>query len=685
MRRVIRIKNLDCAACAAELKEELEELKDIEEAAVDFINQRVTLSYNTPEAFSGAVELIAGFEEVEIVDGNAPRKKESHLKEIVSIALSALFFVPGLVLHFVGGVPEWLPLALFLASFAAAGWEVVLTVCKNFAKLFRSFRLSLLFDENFLMLIAAVGAFALGEGMEGAAVMLLYEIGELLQAVAVGSSRGAIAKLMELKSDSAILLEGEEQREVAPEELKKGDVILLRKGDKVPADCTLLSGESAFDTKSITGESYLRECGEGAELLAGFLNAGNAVTARVDSPSEESAVAKILEMVENASSQKAKPEKFITRFARIYTPVVVGLAVLIAVVPPLFMGFDFAPWIMRALNFLVISCPCALIISVPLTYFSGVGVLAKHGVLCKGAVCLDTLSKVQTAAFDKTGTLTEGKFTLAGCSSERALSLIAAVERASSHPFAEAFRSTETPFHAKNVQEIAGMGLAADIEGKEVLVGSRRLMEEHSIALPELQSPHAVVFCAEDGAFVGYAELEDKLRPDAEAALKGLKEAGVKKIAVLSGDTEERAKAALSGLPVDELKAGLLPEEKPLAARALKGEGALLYVGDGINDTPVMAESDIAAAMGGLGSDAAIEASDMVLASDSLKGLPKAMRAAKKTRRIVMQNIVGSIAIKAALMVLSIMGFVPLWAAVFGDVGVMLLAVLNSLRMRGRI
>lgn len=685
MRRVIRIKNLDCAACAAELKEELEELKDIEEAAVDFINQRVTLSYNTPEAFSGAVEVIAGFEEVEIVDGNAPRKKESHVKEIVSIAISAAFFVPGLILNFVGGVPGWLPLALFLASFAAAGWEVVLTVCKNFAKLFRSFRLSLLLDENFLMLIAAVGAFALGEGMEGAAVMLLYEIGELLQAVAVGSSRGAIAKLMELKSDSAILLEGEEQREVAPEELKKGDVILLRKGDKVPADCTLLSGESAFDTKSITGESYLRECGEGAELLAGFLNAGNAVTARVERPSEESAVAKILEMVENASSQKAKPEKFITKFARIYTPVVVGLAVLIAVVPPLFTGFDFAPWIMTALNFLVISCPCALIISVPLTYFSGVGVLAKHGVLCKGAVCLDTLSKVQTAAFDKTGTLTEGKFTLAGCSSERALSLIAAVERASSHPFAEAFRSAETPFHAKNVQEIAGMGLAADIEGREVLVGSRRLMEEHSIALPELQSPHAVVFCAEDGAFVGYAELEDKLRPDAEEALKGLKGAGVKKIAVLSGDTEERAKAALSGLPVDELKAGLLPEEKPLAARALKGEGALLYVGDGINDTPVMAESDIAAAMGGLGSDAAIEASDMVLASDSLKGLPKAMRAAKKTRRIVMQNIVGSIAIKAALMVLSIMGFVPLWAAVFGDVGVMLLAVLNSLRMRGRI
>ena len=685
MRRIIRIRNLDCAACAAELKEELEELEGIEEAAVDFINQRVTLSYGSPEAFSGAVKVIAGFEEVEIIDGNAPRKKENHLKEIVSIAVSAVFFVPGLVLHLLGGVPEWLPLALFLASFAAAGWEVVLTVCKNFAKLFRSFRLSLLFDENFLMLIAAVGAFALGEGMEGAAVMLLYEIGELLQAVAVGSSRGAIAKLMELKSDSAILLEGEEQREVAPEELQRGDVILLRKGDKVPADCTLLSGESAFDTKSITGESYLRECGEGAELLAGFLNAGNAVTARVERPSEESAVAKILEMVENASSQKAKPEKFITRFARIYTPVVVGLAVLLAVVPPLFTGFDFAPWIMRALNFLVISCPCALIISVPLTYFSGVGVLAKHGVLCKGAVCLDTLSKVQTAAFDKTGTLTEGKFTLAGCSSERALSLIAAVERASSHPFAEAFRSAETPFHAKNVQEIAGMGLAADIEGKEVLVGSRRLMEEHSIALPELQSPHAVVFCAEDGAFVGYAELEDKLRPDAKEALVGLKGAGIQKIAVLSGDTEERARAALQGLPVDELHAGLLPEEKPLAARALKGEGALLYVGDGINDTPVMAESDVAVAMGGLGSDAAIEASDLVLASDSLKGLPKAMRTAKKTRNIVLENIIGSIAIKAALMVLSIVGFVPLWAAVFGDVGVMLLAVLNSLRMRGRV
>lgn len=685
MRRIIRIRNLDCAACAAELKEELEELEGIEEAAVDFINQRVTLSYGSPEAFSGAVKVIAGFEEVEIIDGNAPRKKENHLKEIVSIAVSAVFFVPGLVLHLLGGVPEWLPLALFLASFAAAGWEVVLTVCKNFVKLFRSFRLSLLFDENFLMLIASVGAFALGEGMEGAVVMLLYEIGELLQSVAVGSSRGAIAKLMELKSDSAILVEGDTQREVAPEELKKGDIILLRKGDKVPADCTLLSGESAFDTKSITGESYLRECGAGAELLAGFLNAGNAVTARVERPSEESAVAKILEMVENASSQKAKPEKFITRFARIYTPVVVGLAVLLAVVPPLFTGFDFAPWIMRALNFLVISCPCALIISVPLTYFSGVGVLAKHGVLCKGAVCLDTLAKVQTAALDKTGTLTEGKFTLAGCSSERALSLIAAVERASSHPFAEAFRNEKTPFHAENVQEIAGMGLAADVEGRQVLVGSRRLMEEHSIALPALQSPHAVVFCAEDGAFVGYAELEDKLRPDAKEALVGLKGAGIQKIAVLSGDTEERARAALQGLPVDELHAGLLPEEKPLAARALKGEGALLYVGDGINDTPVMAESDVAVAMGGLGSDAAIEASDLVLASDSLNGLPKAMRTAKKTRNIVLENIIGSIAIKAALMVLSIVGVVPLWAAVFGDVGVMLLAVLNSLRMRGRI
>ncbi len=685
MRRIIRIKNLHCAACAAELREELEELEGIEEAAVDFINQRVTLSYASPAAFAGAVELIAGFEKVEIIDGSAPVKKEKHIKEIVSIAVSAAFFIPGLVLELIGDFSWWLPLSFFLVSFAAAGWEVVLTVAKNFFKLFRSFRLSLLFDENFLMLIAAVGAFALGEGMEGAVVMLLYEIGELLQSVAVGSSRSAITKLMELKSDSAILLEGEEQHEVAPEELNRGDVILLRKGDKAPADCTLLAGESAFDTKSITGESYLRECGAGAEILAGFLNAGNAVTAVVERPAEESAVAKILEMVENASSQKAKPEKFITKFARIYTPVVVLLALLIAVVPPLFTGFEFAPWIMTALNFLVISCPCALIISVPLTYFSGVGVLAGCGVLCKGAVCLDALAKVQTAAFDKTGTLTEGKFSLAGCSSERASALIAAVERASSHPFAEAFRAQDTPFHAENVEEIAGMGLAADIEGRRVLVGSRRLMEEHGVALPDINSSHAVIYCAEEGELVGYAELEDRLRKDAAEALMDLKREGVKKIAVLSGDTTERAETALQGLPVDIIEAGLLPEEKPLAARKLKEEGALLYVGDGINDTPVMAESDIAAAMGGLGSDAAIEASDMVLASDSLSGLPKAVRTAKKTRRIVMENIVGSIAIKAALMLLSLVGLVPLWAAVFGDVGVMLLAVLNSLRMRGRI
>ena len=685
MHKVIKIRNLHCAACAAELQEELAAADGLSEVSVDFVTQRVALDYEEPASLARAIDMISHFDKVEIIDGNAPVKRERHIKELLSIVISALCFVPALVFHLLGGF-EWTAFGLFLASFAAAGWTVVVSVARNLPRAFRGgFHPSVLLDENLLMLVAAVGAFCIRQDMEGAVVMLLYQIGEYLQRLAVGSSRSAITKLMALRCDTAIRLREGVPEEVDPDELIPGDMILLRKGDKLPADCRLLDREAALDTKSMTGESMLRTVDMGGEMLAGCVNEGCAVRAEVVRPASESAVAKILELVENSAAQKAKPEKFITKFARYYTPIVVLIAAVIAVVPPLFQGYNFADWIVPALNFLVISCPCALIISVPLTYFSGVGVLAKHGVLCKGAVCLDTLAKVQTAAFDKTGTLTEGKFTLAGCSSERALSLIAAVERASSHPFAEAFRSTETPFHAKNVQEIAGMGLAAEIEGREVLVGSRRLMEEHAVALPGLQSPHAVVFCAEDGAFVGYAELEDKLRPDAKEALVGLKGAGIQKIAVLSGDTEERARAALQGLPVDELHAGLLPEEKPLAARALKGEGALLYVGDGINDTPVMAESDVAVAMGGLGSDAAIEASDLVLASDSLKGLPKAMRTAKKTRNIVLENIIGSIAIKAALMVLSIVGVVPLWAAVFGDVGVMLLAVLNSLRMRGRI
>ena len=685
MKKVIKIRNLDCAACAAELQEELAGLEGVSEVSVDFVGQRVTLSHEGDQALERAIRHISSFEEVEIVDGNAPQKKERHLKELLSIAVSAAFFIPALVLHLIGGY-DWIAFGLFLASFAAAGWSVVLSVGRNLVRAFRNgFHPGVLLDENLLMLIAAVGAFAIRQDMEGAIVMLLYQIGEYLQGLAVGSSRGAITRLMSLKSDSAIRLTDGEQQEVDPEDLRPGDVILLRRGDKVPADCRLLDELASLDTKSMTGESYLKEVRKGGEMLSGCVNEGNAVRAEVLRPVSESAVAKILELVENSASQKAKPEKFITRFSRWYTPIVVLIAVIVAVVPPLFQNYNFGEWIVPALNFLVISCPCALIISVPLTYFSGVGTLARYGVLAKGAVYLDNLAAVKTAAFDKTGTLTEGKFTVGKINGQdRVLQLAAAVERASSHPLAQAFEGVDCPA-AERVEELAGRGLKGFVNGKTVLVGSYKLMWEQGIVCEEVHSAALVVYVAEDGAFLGSVEIEDRLRPEAKEALEGLKRAGVGTIAVLTGDTKARAQAALAGLPVDEICSELLPQEKPERAQQLRQGGKLMYVGDGINDTPVMTVSDVSVAMGGLGSDAAIEASDFVLATDNLNALPKAVKGAKKTKKIVIENIVFSIAIKVVLMILSLLGLLPLWIAVFGDTGVMLLAVLNSMRMRAKI
>lgn len=685
MKKVIKIRNLDCAACAAELQEELAGLEGVSEVSVDFVGQSVMFSHEGDQALERAIRHISSFEEVEIVDGNAPQKKERHLKELLSIAVSAAFFIPALVLHLIGGY-DWIAFGLFLASFAAAGWSVVLSVGRNLVRAFRNgFHPGVLLDENLLMLIAAVGAFAIRQDMEGAIVMLLYQIGEYLQGLAVGSSRGAITRLMSLKSDSAIRLTDGEQQEVDPEDLRPGDVILLRRGDKVPADCRLLDESASLDTKSMTGESYLKEVRKGGEMLSGCVNEGNAVRAEVLRPVSESAVAKILELVENSASQKAKPEKFITRFSRWYTPIVVLIAVIVAVVPPLFQNYNFGEWIVPALNFLVISCPCALIISVPLTYFSGVGTLARYGVLAKGAVYLDNLAAVKTAAFDKTGTLTEGKFTVGKINGQdRVLQLAAAVERASSHPLAQAFEGVDCPA-AERVEELAGRGLKGFVNGKTVLVGSYKLMREQGIVCEEVHSAALVVYVAEDGAFLGSVEIEDRLRPEAKKALEGLKRAGVGTIAVLTGDTKARAQAALAGLPVDEICSELLPQEKPERAQQLRRGGKLMYVGDGINDTPVMTVSDVSVAMGGLGSDAAIEASDFVLATDNLNALPKAVKGAKKTKKIVIENIVFSIAIKVVLMILSLLGLLPLWIAVFGDTGVMLLAVLNSMRMRAKI
>lgn len=698
MKKVIKIRNLDCAACAAELGEELSELEGISDVSADFVTQRVTLNYESEKHLQKAIYVISHFEEVEIIDANAPVKKEGHLKEVVSICVSTALYVPALILHLLD-LSHVASLVLFLGAFVASGWSVVWQVCRNFVRMFRDgFRIGTLLDENLLMLIASVGAFAIGQEAEGAVVMLLYQIGELLQGLAVGSSRNAITRLMSLQSDRAIRIKDGIREQVNPEELAIGEVILLRKGDKIPVDCRLLDEEASLDTKSITGESYLKTVRVGGEMLAGCVNAGGAIKAEVIRPVSESAVARILELVENSAAKKAKPEKFITKFSRWYTPAVVLIALVIAIVPPLFQNYNFIEWIVPALNFLVISCPCALIISVPLTYFSGVGTLARYGVLTKGAVYLDALASVKVAAFDKTGTLTEGKFGIAGLvGDERAVVLAAALEKASSHPLSQAFEDISSPSPA-SVEEVAGRGVTGIVEGKRVAVGSMKFMSELGIACEEfcsdarkeciseeICSDALRVYVAEEGICIGCVMISDVVRPEAASALSALKQTGVEHIAVLTGDTKARAESALSALPVDEVCAELLPQQKPEIAERLKARGTLMYVGDGINDTPVMTASDVSVAMGGLGSDAAIEASDFVLAGDRLSALPKAIKGAKKTRKIVIENIVFSIAVKVVLMVLSLCNLLPLWIAVLGDTGVMLLAVLNSMRMRAKI
>ena len=550
------------------------------------------------------------------------------------------------------------------------------------------------FDENFLMTLAAVGAIVLGvttgDGLfEGVAAMLLYRVGELLQSVAVGSSRRSITRLMDLKSDTATLIRGEERLVVSPESLVVGDKILIRAGEKVPVDCRICEGETSLDMKSLNGEAVPREVKTGDELLSGAINITGAIECEVLREYKNSAVAKILELVENSTAKKAKPEKFITKFAKYYTPIVVIAALLVAgLVPTIicavngaFVWPTYGDWIYKALSFLVISCPCALVISVPLSYFGGIGRCAKFGILVKGSTCIDQLAKAYVAAFDKTGTLTEGVFAVKSSSSKQALELAACAEKYSSHPIAVAFKDVETPYVAKDVKEVAGRGVVCVADGKTLLCGNAKLLEESGVKFTPAESVSTLVYVALDGAYVGVIEIDDRVKDGAKQALEELKKSGIGGVYMLTGDNKPRAEAVAEELGLDGVYAQLLPDEKLETAKALKEKGGLIYAGDGINDAPVMTVADCAVSMGQVGSDAAIEASDVVLVSDNLSLLLKARRIAKGTRRIVIQNIVGSLIVKFAIMALSIaIPTFPLIASIFADVGVMLIAVCNALR-----
>ena len=646
----IKIANLCCANCARELEEELNKLEGVS-ATVDFMNMTVILKADSTAAYEKAVYCITHFEDVKIVDVAEKKKSvfKENLTDIIAVIISAVFFIPAVVLDFMhlGGAVVYVTYALYGVAFLAAGYTVLWNTARNIIK-------GKVFDENFLMTLAAVGAIVLGvttgDGLfEGVAVMLLYRVGELLQSVAVGSSRRSITRLMDLKSDTATLIRGEERVVVSPESLVVGDKILIRAGEKVPVDCRICEGETSLDMKSLNGEAVPREVKTGDELLSGAINITGAIECEVLREYKNSAVAKILELVENSTAKKAKPEKFITKFAKYYTPIVVIAALLVAgLVPTIicavngaFVWPTYGDWIYKALSFLVISCPCALVISVPLSYFGGIGRCAKFGILVKGSTCIDQLAKAYVAAF----------------------------------------KDVETPYTAKDAKEVAGRGVICMADGKTLLCGNAKLLEDSGVKFTPAESVSTLVYVALDGAYVGVIEIDDRVKDGAKQALEELKKSGIGGVYMLTGDNKPRAEAVAEELGLDGVYAQLLPDEKLERAKALKEKGGLIYAGDGINDAPVMTVADCAVSMGQVGSDAAIEASDVVLVSDNLSLLPKARRVAKGTRRIVIQNIVGSLIVKFAIMALSIaIPTFPLIASIFADVGVMLIAVCNALR-----
>jgi Cd2+/Zn2+-exporting ATPase len=610
-------------------------------------------------------------------------RRRAYLQRI-SLAAGTVLFVAGLVFRF----PRPLNFYVFLAAYLLTGGQILWQAARNIVK-------GEVFDENFLMAVATIGAFAIGEYAEGVAVMLFYRIGEFFEDLAVGRSRRSISALMDLRPDSASLLVGDNVQKVAPEEVAVGERILVRPGEKVPLDGRVTEGTSSVDTSALTGESVPRRVEPGAEVLAGFVNGGGLLTVKTEKVFGESSLAKIMDLVRNAETRKAPAEKFITKFARYYTPAVVFSALALAVVPPLVLGgANFTEWIYRALTFLVVSCPCALVISVPLSYFAGIGGASKQGVLIKGSNYLEALNQIDTVVFDKTGTLTKGNFQVTqvlpaeGFKKEDILDYTAHAELYSSHPVAvsirDAFGSEPDAQRVSDYEEIAGKGIRARVDGKPVLAGNAGLMASERIPVPKPETAGTAVYLAVGRQFAGMILIADELKPDSAQTVCGLKSAGVRRTAMLTGDRKETGENVARKLGIDSVYSELLPEQKverleQLAHEVPQGK-KLMFVGDGINDAPVLARADIGVAMGALGSDAAIEAADIVLMTDEPSCLLSALRIAKKTKRIVRQNIGFTIAVKITILVLAALGLATMWAAVFGDVGVTILAVLNAAR-----
>ena len=602
--------------------------------------------------------------------------------------MGAVLLLCALILPRTVGLDVRVTFGLCLAAWLIAGYDVVFSAIRNIVR-------GDFFDECFLMTVSTVGAFAIGEWPEAAAVMLLYQLGELFQDAAVDRSRDSITALMDIRPDEASVLRGGEWVTVSPDEVAVGETILVKPGERVPLDGVVIAGSSSVDTKALTGESAPRSWSVGDAALSGCVAEDGTLTVEVTKAAGESTAARILELCENAAASKAPAETFITRFARVYTPVVCALAVLLAMIPPLFFGGSWTEWIRRGCVVLAVSCPCALVISVPLTFFGGIGAASRRGVLVKGSAVLESLASPDAVVFDKTGTLTMGSFTVSeihpaeGVSQNELLGLAARAEACSNHPIARSVLDAweeigELDGEAvTDVREIAGRGMSVDWRGVRILAGNAKLMEENGIAVPtDSGDAGTAVHAAAGGRYLGRIVVGDGLKSDAADAVKELRALGVKRTEMLTGDGEAAAKKAAEALGLDGWRSGLLPGDKVARLEEImKESGKTVFVGDGINDAPVLARADIGIAMGGLGSDAAIEAADAVLMTDEPSKLCEAVRVARRTRRIVTENIWFAVAVKAAFIALGGLGLCGMWAAVVGDVGVMILAVLNALRV----
>ena len=707
---MLSIEGLDCPNCAAKVERKINTLEGIKEATVDFLGKKIVvladeISENElVELIQTEVDKIEDGVKVfvpKVQAGESSSEEEDTGKIKKKLLIGGILFVLGIFVPKTLFIPK---LAVFLVSYLVIGGDVLLSAFKNILN-------GQVFDENFLMAIATIGAFAIGEYPEGVAVMLFYQLGELLQGIAVNNSRKSIVSLMDIRPDYANIKVGEGIKKVSPEEIKVGEIIVVKPGEKVPLDGKIVKGASTFDTSALTGESLPREAKAGDDVLSGFINKNGLIEIQVAKVFSESTVSKILYLMENAGSKKSKTENFITKFARYYTPAVVITALIVAIFPPLLIqGATFSDWIYRALIFLVVSCPCALVISIPLGFFGGIGGASRHGILIKGTNYLEVLNDLESVVMDKTGTLTKGIFKVTEVNAENNIKInnfennkteltkplllkyAAHIEKFSNHPIAQSivaeYENSVSKVDenvVKDFEEISGFGIKVNINNHQFLAGNSKLMNLENITFDKKENLGTAIYLAADGKDIGNILISDEVKEDSARAIKGMKENGVKEIVMLTGDNEAIGKNIAEKLGIDKVFTELLPNEKVEKLEEIyktKSEkGKVAFVGDGINDAPVLARADLGIAMGGAGSDAAIEAADVVIMNDEPSKIVTAIKIAKKTKEIVWQNITIAFAIKIVVMALGLFGDATMWEAVFADVGVALLAVLNATRV----